>query len=43
MLKELRINNFAIIDNLSVEFTSGLTALTGETVPGSRIIIDAST
>jgi len=41
MLKELRINNFAIIDNLSVEFTSGLTALTGETGAGKSIIIDA--
>jgi len=41
MLKELRINNFAIIDNLHVEFQSGLTALTGETGAGKSIIIDA--
>ena len=41
MLKELRIKNFAIIDNLNVEFTSGLTALTGETGAGKSIIIDA--
>jgi len=41
MLKELRINNFAIIDNLHVEFSSGLTALTGETGAGKSIIIDA--
>ena len=41
MLKELRINNFAIIDNLHVEFASGLTALTGETGAGKSIIIDA--
>jgi DNA repair protein RecN (Recombination protein N) len=41
MLKELRINNFAIIDNLHVKFASGLTALTGETGAGKSIIIDA--
>jgi DNA repair protein RecN (Recombination protein N) len=41
MLKELKINNFAIIDNLRVEFQSGLTALTGETGAGKSIIIDA--
>jgi DNA repair protein RecN (Recombination protein N) len=41
MLKELRIKNFAIIDNLNVEFKSGLTALTGETGAGKSIIIDA--
>ncbi len=41
MLKELRINNFAIIDNLRVEFQAGLTALTGETGAGKSIIIDA--
>lgn len=41
MLKELRINNFAIIDNLHVEFASGLIALTGETGAGKSIIIDA--
>ena len=41
MLKELKINNFAIIDNLHVEFQSGLTALTGETGAGKSIIIDA--
>ena len=41
MLKELRINNFAIIDNLHVEFQSGLIVLTGETGAGKSIIIDA--
>jgi DNA repair protein RecN (Recombination protein N) len=41
MLKELRIKNFAIIDNLNVEFASGFTALTGETGAGKSIIIDA--
>ena len=43
MLKELKINNFAIIDNLRVEFQSGFTALTGETGAGKSIIIDALT
>ena len=41
MLKELRIKNFAIIDNLNVEFTSGLTALTGETGAGKSMILDS--
>lgn len=41
MLKELSIRNFAIIDELSVEFQNGLTVLTGETGAGKSIIIDA--
>ncbi len=41
MLKELSIRNFAIIDELSVEFKQGLTVLTGETGAGKSIIIDA--
>lgn len=41
MLKELSIRNFAIIDELSVEFQEGLTVLTGETGAGKSIIIDA--
>ena len=31
MLKELQIDNFAIIDHLQVSFGSGLITLTGET------------
>ena len=41
MLKEIRIQNFAIIENLVVNFQSGLNVLTGETGAGKSIIIDA--
>ncbi|WP_429970959.1 DNA repair protein RecN [Fructilactobacillus sp. Tb1] len=41
MLKEISIKDFAIIDQLSINFESGMTALTGETGAGKSIIIDA--
>jgi DNA repair protein RecN (Recombination protein N) len=41
MLTELRIANFAIIDQLSLECGRGLHVLTGETGAGKSIIIDA--
>ena len=41
MLKELKIQNYAIIENLSVEFHPGFNALTGETGAGKSIIIEA--
>ncbi|MFD1360654.1 DNA repair protein RecN [Lentibacillus salinarum] len=41
MLTELAIQDFAIIDKLSMTFTDGLTVLTGETGAGKSIIIDA--
>jgi len=41
LLAELSIKNFAIIENLSVTFSKGLTVLTGETGAGKSIIIDA--
>jgi len=41
MLKELRVKNYAIIDELSVEFEPGLNVLTGETGAGKSIIIGA--
>src|SRR5690554_996352 len=41
MLKELRIKNFAIIDELTIDFTDGLNLLTGETGSGKSIIIEA--
>jgi DNA repair protein RecN (Recombination protein N) len=41
MLMELRIQNFAIIDALRLEFGPGLNILTGETGAGKSIIIDA--
>lgn len=41
MLCELRIRNFAIIDDLHLNFGPGLNILTGETGAGKSIIIDA--
>ncbi len=41
MLRELRIKNLAIIDNITLEFEKGLNALTGETGAGKSIIINA--
>lgn len=41
MLTELSIEDFAIIDEISITFNEGLTVLTGETGAGKSIIIDA--
>ena len=41
MLLELRVENYAVIDNVAVEFASGLNLLTGETGAGKSILIDA--
>ena len=41
MLKHLYIRNFAIIDQLELDFDSGLTALTGETGAGKSILLGA--
>lgn len=41
MLKELRIRNFAIIDDLEVEFFQGLNIITGETGAGKSILLGA--
>ncbi len=41
MLTELRLENYAVIDNLAVEFGTGLNLLTGETGAGKSILIDA--
>ncbi|GGB34617.1 DNA repair protein RecN [Lentibacillus populi] len=41
MLTELSIQDFAIIDKISITFNEGLTVLTGETGAGKSIIIDA--
>ncbi|HHV63043.1 MAG TPA: DNA repair protein RecN [Firmicutes bacterium] len=41
MLLELHVKNFALIDELSLEFAPGLNILTGETGAGKSIIIDA--
>ena len=41
MLHELRIRNFAIIDQLELTFATGLNIITGETGAGKSIILDA--
>ena len=41
MLSELRIENFAIIDKLELDFSAGLIIFTGETGAGKSIIMDA--
>ena len=41
MLLYLRIENFALIDNLELDFGAGLNVLTGETGAGKSIILDA--
>ena len=41
MLTELRLENYAVIDNMVVEFGPGLNLLTGETGAGKSILIDA--
>lgn len=41
MLIELHIRNFAIIDEVHLEFTNGFNVITGETGAGKSILIDA--
>jgi len=41
MLVELRIKNFAIIENLVIDFGGGFNVFTGETGAGKSIVIDA--
>ena len=40
MLTKLKVSNFAIIEDIELEFNSGLTVLTGETGAGKSLIID---
>ena len=41
MLLELRVENYAVIDNVAVEFGPGLNLLTGETGAGKSLLVDA--
>ncbi|XJS11402.1 DNA repair protein RecN [Aerococcaceae bacterium WGS1372] len=41
MLQSLTIENFAIIEKVSIDFSEGMTVLSGETGAGKSIIIDA--
>lgn len=41
MLIELRLENYAVIDHVAVEFGRGLNLLTGETGAGKSILVDA--
>ena len=41
MLKELYIENIAVIEKTNIEFTEGFNVLTGETGAGKSIVIDA--
>src|SRR5690554_2833921 len=41
MIIELSIKNFAIIDNLKINFTKGFNVLTGETGTGKSIIVES--
>ena len=41
MLRELHVQDFAIIDQATLSFSKGLTVLTGETGAGKSILVDA--
>lgn len=41
MLATLTVSNYALIDNITIDFDNGLTVLTGETGAGKSLIIDA--
>ena len=41
MLKSLHVENFALLDNIDVQFEPGLNIITGETGAGKSILIDA--
>ena len=41
MLTHIHVRNLAIVDEIDVELTSGMTALTGETGAGKSILVDA--
>ncbi len=41
MITSLSIKNFALIDQLTIDFTKGLSIITGETGAGKSIILGA--
>ena len=41
MLTHLSIRNFAVVKSLDVDFSNGMTAVTGETGAGKSISVDA--
>lgn len=41
MLKQITINNFAIINKTHIEFNDGFTVITGQTGAGKSIVVDA--
>ncbi|MDG2017943.1 MAG: DNA repair protein RecN [Porticoccaceae bacterium] len=41
MLLSITINNYTLVDSLDIEFSSGTTAITGETGAGKSLILDA--
>jgi DNA repair protein RecN (Recombination protein N) len=41
MLRKLFVNNYALIDELNIDFTSGLSIITGETGSGKSILLGA--
>ena len=41
MLTSLQVRDFAIVDQIDVEFEAGMTVLTGETGAGKSILVDA--
>ena len=41
MLKLLKISNFALMEELTIEFDKGLTVVTGETGTGKSMIVEA--
>ena len=41
MLKQINVKNFAIIEDIEVQFNKNMTVLTGQTGAGKSLIIDA--
>ena len=41
MLLNLKISNYALIDNLDIDFTDEFTVISGDTGSGKSIILDA--